>query len=303
MTGDTFTAGATAGTFTVTATSGAVQGTTGVTVTQTAATVAGRYVFYNGSSYDGLDPAASAADDGAIAPDKSALLPGQTATFANYTSYSRGINGLMIDVAELPAGPLTADDFTFKVGNDDDPAAWAAGPAPADISVRRGAGADGSDRITILWADGDVKNQWLQITINATANTGLGLPDVFYFGNLAADTGNNPSAAAVTIADIGLARSLNGQPAAITSPADFNRSGQITIADVGLAQANNGQSIALISVPAAAAPPAASLAAATSDPAGATAPTARAPRFSIMLIPPAANRINWAQPKKSDLFT
>ena len=30
-----------------------------------------------------------------------ALLPGGIATFANYTSYTRGINGIMIDVSDL----------------------------------------------------------------------------------------------------------------------------------------------------------------------------------------------------------
>ena len=70
-----------------------------------AATVAGRYIFYNRSSFDGADPAATAGDDAAIALDKLALLPGQAATFDSVTTYSRGINGVMIDVAGLPAGP------------------------------------------------------------------------------------------------------------------------------------------------------------------------------------------------------
>ena len=146
------------------------------------------------------------------------------------------------------------------------------------------------------------QSQWLQVTVNATPNTGLASPDVFYFGNMMGETGNNPLAAAVTIADFGLTRSLNGQSADITSPADFNRNGLITIADIGLAQANNGQSIALITVPApAAAAPIAAAATPALTPVPAT--TARAARFSTMLIPPAANRIQWAQPKKSDLFT
>jgi hypothetical protein len=38
-------------------------------------------------------------DVAAIATDKDALLPGQRATFDNYTSYSKGINGLMIDLS------------------------------------------------------------------------------------------------------------------------------------------------------------------------------------------------------------
>ena len=72
------------------------------------ATVATRAVFYNNSAYDGNDPAAGAADDAAVAPDKSALLPGQAATFANVTSYTRGINGVMFDLAGVPAGIVVA---------------------------------------------------------------------------------------------------------------------------------------------------------------------------------------------------
>lgn len=63
--------------------------------------VVGRHVFYNNSAFDHNNPAANADDDRAVAPDKRALLPGQTATFANYTSYSGGINGLMIDFVDF----------------------------------------------------------------------------------------------------------------------------------------------------------------------------------------------------------
>ena len=56
-------------------------------------TMIGSRVFYNRSAFDG-NAAANAADDAAIAPDKPPLRPGQTASFANYTSYSRGIHGL-----------------------------------------------------------------------------------------------------------------------------------------------------------------------------------------------------------------
>ena len=56
---------------------------------------------------------ASATDDEAIASDKVALLPGETATFANYTSYARGINGIMVDIADLASEPTLAmvDNF------------------------------------------------------------------------------------------------------------------------------------------------------------------------------------------------
>jgi len=57
------------------------------------ATVAGRQLFYNRSSFDGADSGANANDDQAIANDKAALLPGALATMANFSSYSRGSTG------------------------------------------------------------------------------------------------------------------------------------------------------------------------------------------------------------------
>ncbi|MCK4626951.1 MAG: hypothetical protein KAV00_16685, partial [Phycisphaerae bacterium] len=72
----------------------------------------GRHVFYNNSSFDENNPAANADDDDAIAINKTALLPGQTSAFANYTSYNRGINGIMVDIPNLPTMPeITASDF------------------------------------------------------------------------------------------------------------------------------------------------------------------------------------------------
>ena len=99
------------------------------------ASVVGRQLFYNNSKFDGGIAATGAPDDAAIASDKTALLPGGTATFANYTSYSRGINGVMIDVVGL-AGTPTAADFLFRIGNDNNPASWSVAPLPASISMR-----------------------------------------------------------------------------------------------------------------------------------------------------------------------
>ena len=66
---------------------------------------------YGGSNFD------------EVAPDKTALLPSQTASFANYTSFDRGINVVVIDV-DGPVGELDAADFVFRVGNDNNPDAW-----------------------------------------------------------------------------------------------------------------------------------------------------------------------------------
>ena len=215
------------------------------------ASVAGRRIFYNNSKFDGNSAAHGAADDAAIA-SKSALLPGGTATAANYTSYSRGINGVMIDIAGLNGTP-TAADFTFRVGNNNTPAGWALAPAPANITVRAGAGTGGSSRVTITWADGAIKNTWLQVT----AKTSLGLPaaDVFYFGNAFGETGNSAANAQVNSTDEIGARSnpktfLN--PALVGDTYDFNRDGFVNATDQIIARSNSttlAAALKLISVP------------------------------------------------------
>jgi hypothetical protein len=204
------------------------------------ASVVGRHVFYNDSSFDGNGIAVSAADDDAVAPDKSALLPGAAATFANYTSYSRGINGLMIDIADLRSTTLEPSDFQFLVGNSADPANWTAAPQPLNITVRPGAGANGSDRVTIVWADGAVANTWLQVTVNANVHTGLAADDVFYFGNAIGETGDSPLNTMVDAHDEQaiLARSASGGAAALVDRFDLNRDGVVDDADEAVAEAN-----------------------------------------------------------------
>ncbi len=217
--------------------------------------VYGRYVFYNDSAFDGNDSGANASDDGAIAPDKSALLAGGTATFANYTSYASGINGIMIDIPSLPGTP-TASDFTFKVGNDSSPGGWASAPAPSSVTVRAGEGAGGSDRVTILWTNNTIEKQWLQVTVLATANTGLSSPDVFHFGNAIGETGNSPSDAEVTPTDEIDVRNnphtLGQNPATITDTCDFNRDRKVGPADAIICRNNGTNSMTalqLITVP------------------------------------------------------
>lgn len=192
--------------------------------------VVGRFVFYNQSVWDGNDAAANPADDGAIAVDKLALLPGSVATFANYTSFSRGLNGILVDIRSLP-GDVTAADFGFKVGNDQNPANWSDAPAPSAVTIRRGAGLGGSDRVTLIWDARVIQKQWLQVTLRATVNTGLAAPDVFYYGNAVAETGNRIDNAAVTSADA--LRVLNNisASASILNLYDINRDGKTGSAD------------------------------------------------------------------------
>ncbi len=209
---------------------------------ETSTTVLYRHIFYNRSAFDGEDVSANAIDDSAIAPDKTALLPGQMASFDNYTSYSRGINGIMVDIAGLGGTP-TAADFEFRLGNDNDPSSWSAGAAPDSITVRSGAGIDSSNRVTIIWADNAIENQWLQMTVKATANTGLAADDVFYFGNAIGETGNSPADAQVTPTDEINVRNnphaLGANPASIDEVCDFNRDRKVGPTDA-ITCRNNG---------------------------------------------------------------
>lgn len=209
-------------------------------------TIVGRKLFYNGSKFDAVS------DDNSIAPDKQALLPGGTAAFANYSSYSRGLNGIMIDIQGLSdSAALTAADFQFKVGNDNTPSAWSTAAAPTSITVRHGAGTNGSDRVTITWADNAIQNIWLQVMVKANANTGLLAADVFYFGNVIGESGNDSSNAMVDSLDESLAWNNRTifSAAQINNTYDYNRDGRVTVADALLARHNSGASLQLISAP------------------------------------------------------
>jgi hypothetical protein len=204
--------------------------------------VVGRHLFYNGSKFDGENVTANAADDGAIAIGKTALLPGQTSSFANYSSYNRGLNGIMVDLAGLSSGAsLSASDFEFKVGNSSTTSGWAPLAVAPTVSVRSGAGLAGSSRVTLTWPTGAAIRQWLQVTVKANANTGLATPDVFYFGSAVGESGNVPEDFSVSITDELLARNnpVSVIPgAAITNRFDYNRDGTVSVIDQLLARNN-----------------------------------------------------------------
>ena len=197
------------------------------------ARVIARHIFYNNSAFDGGNAGANAADDGAIATDKVALLPGETAASANYTSYVKGINGVMIDMINGPVS-LSAGDFEFKMGNTPDPATWAGAPAPSEILIRPGAGTGGTDRVTIVWSDGAISKQWLQVKMLANANTTLGKDDVFYVGNAIGDTCNSTSDTYVDASDEIACRNNPrhfARPAGVEDVRDFNRDGKVDATD------------------------------------------------------------------------
>jgi hypothetical protein len=221
------------------------------------AQVVSRNLFYNQSGtsspvrYDGNNAAINSLDDNAIAIDKTAYIPGSgAATFANVSSYTKGINGIMIDIAGAH-GTITAADFTFRVGNNNSPTLWTspAAPAPVAISVRAGAGVGGSDRVELIWNAGDITKKWLEVIVKANANTGLaqlsgaaaGIGDVFMWGSAPGDAGptataNDDTATGATVGTADEVEVRNHYAAAVTSVPitnirDMDRSASVDATD------------------------------------------------------------------------
>ena len=238
--------------------------------------IVGRHIFYNQSMFDGQNPAVTSADDNAIATDKSPYFPGGgIAPTSSMTSFQKGINGIMVDIAGTH-GAITDADFVFKVGANNTPSTWAAAPAPATISVRAGAGVSGSDRVEIVWANNTIQKTWLEITVKGNdaaggfnTNTGLAASDTFYFGNIIGDTFllSPPTVAVVNATDEIHARSNGGFPAAVTNAFDFDRNGFVNASDQIIARVNGFflTRINITNPPAAPAAPATAPATATDD--------------------------------------
>ena len=220
--------------------------------------VVDRHIFYNNSAWDGNDPAANASDDNAIAPHpsildatdptypgnqpkelgKEALLRGGTATFANYTSYARGINGIMIDIRGLDVAP-TASDFEFRVGNNNDPGSWRV-LTPSEqpsVTLRPVPGASDVGRVTLIWPDHTIEKEWLQVRVLASG-IGLAEDDVFYFGNAVGDSGNSTLETNVDMNDqIGAWNHPHSafSPAPIEDAYDYDRDKKVDMNDQILA--------------------------------------------------------------------
>ena len=207
--------------------------------------VAARNIFYNNSAFDLNSTAINSDDDTAIDTSKTALLPGITGAFVNATPYTKGVNGVMVDLAGTgDHTAITVADFVFKVGNNNTPSTWAAAPAPTAVSVRVGAGVLGSDRVEITWADGAITNTWLEVQVLATANTDLadlggaaaGIGDVFFYGNKVA---NNSGDLITSVPDAGSVF-LNFGVATVTNVFDHDKSGVVSVPDAGIAFTNFG---------------------------------------------------------------
>jgi hypothetical protein len=206
-----------------------------------------RGVTYGGSSFLETE----------FAPDKIPLLPGQTAAFANYTSYSKGLNRVAFDIFGIGSPTLDSNDFEFRVGNSDDPSTWTQLTTSSTIplpTISVGTAVGGISPVLLSWPDNAIENAWLQVVVLDTANTNLSSPETFYFGNAIGEAGNDPNDARVNLIDVGQTRSnqTGFTGALIDNAFDFDRDGRVNLIDVGLCRSNQSgfSPLQLISPPA-----------------------------------------------------
>jgi ELWxxDGT repeat protein len=222
--------------------------TTNFTVNVGAA-ISNRRVFYNRSTSsvfgNGTGNPLNSIDN-----SKQALLPGQIASTANYTNYSRGLNGIVIDMdgaANLSA--IDAASFQF--------ATWSTFPdatpnflpitTSVTVSTFANGGINNTDRIKLEFANNVIQEAWLRITVLANASTGLTSNDVFYFGNARFDvTPATPfpaSQVVINAFDTNAVRAKLGlNPGVISNVFDVDRSGAVNAFDVNFVRANQGRS-------------------------------------------------------------
>jgi hypothetical protein len=194
-------------------------------------------IYYLGSSFAGTSVDAALDTEKVLAKSGPAA---RTLGYENLINNSRGINGLVFDVAGLAAGSLSSSDFVFRVsptGAFDEganpPSSWSNAVSPTLISVGGGSATTPS-RVRLEWADNAISNRWLQIKLLANANTGLREPQVYYVGHLFGETNGTLSGGvySVSVADVTRIRPAVGTLAPVSSVLDINKNGSIQVSDI-----------------------------------------------------------------------
>ena len=124
---------------------------------------------------------------------------------------------------------------------------------PAALTVLPKAAGSDTTVCLMTWATGAIRNKWLEVTVKSDVKSGLTRPDVFYFGSLVGETGDEANLR-VTSADLLAVRRALGTPAAIDSRLDFDRSGTINAIDLVACRDNFGRALSPLPASAAAAP-------------------------------------------------
>jgi len=213
-------------------------------------------VFYRNSEFERLGGLLSAIDG-----SRSLLRAGSTSqvtTSTNVTSYSRGINGVLLEVAGLEAGSLTTSDFIFRVAPPGafgavTPSTWPIAPDPESIEILPRSN-DMPARVKIGWKDNAIENTWLQIIVLANSNTQLAERATYYVGHVLGDVDFSGPSYRITTIDVSLVQSaVANQLVGASEVRDVDKDRRVTTMDLALVRSLVSNSVRLrtITVPAA----------------------------------------------------
>ncbi len=199
--------------------------------------VSNKQVYYKGSSFASNGDTIPAALD----PNKVIAKSGateQTLSYANLINTTRGINGIVLDVAGLASSTLTASDFVLRVSPNgffdeatNPPSSWEIAPVPIGIFVTPGTDSIPA-RVRLEWADNAIENRWLQIRVLANANTGLTTSEVYYLGHLRGEINGLTVGGAYFVNNADLTAALPvGQVALVGDTRDVDKNGFVLNAD------------------------------------------------------------------------
>jgi len=221
-------------------------GTSNVTFTIDAlVAVTNTKVYYKGSTFAGTSV------DAALDTSKALVKSGPGSlqlSYENLINSSRGINGIVLDVAGLVGTSLATADYTLRVSptgafNEaaNPPSGWAAAAAPSLIDVVAG-GTTAPSRVRFEWPDNAIANRWLQIRILPTTNTGLREAQTFYIGHLLGETTGTLTLGSylVQVADLNQIVPEVGKVANVVNKFDITKNGLIQVSDITAMRARVG---------------------------------------------------------------
>jgi hypothetical protein len=206
------------------------------------ATVTGRHLFYNNSIWD--NEGYGYTDSSAIATNKTAYIPSggtTTTSFSNMSSYTKGINGIAVDLAGTQ-GTISEDDFTVRMSGqfnamNNSPGTWTAAPS-FTLAVDVDTPVAGTNRYKLIWPDESIVDRYVYVLVEGNdteggfnTNTGLVTSDYFFFGNMIGDTGQDAYPYPYVNATDQLQTRANSGDTDILSFFDFNRDAEVNATD------------------------------------------------------------------------
>ncbi len=208
--------------------------TTNLQVNRIAA-VTGSHLLYRDSAFQANGGVAAALESSKLLSSAKEPL---SSSFANVSNYSRGINSVVLDIANVTTSNLTATDFIFRLSPTQTsgvvtPRNWSSAPPPTAITVTPGS-ANTPARVQVDWQNNAIENNWLQVVVQPTSRTGLSHPAVFYVGHAYGEI-NGVAPYRTSVADLSMIQpAISTDLVDVTDMRDLNKDRRVSVADATL---------------------------------------------------------------------